>query len=256
MLIPASLVALTLGFGQPVHRAALPAPRSFRTTTVSCSASASPSPEASSVVLSRFWSTFCTAAGKEEVSLSAATTGDAPLLAEYINTCGELCANEGCEVVAETDPPDSVRVRMRVGEKVLGGLKTVEADSAGRGLDEAKQKNAALESLMDWFTARLVSMVTRAPPPGRMRPYACRLPLLVPATHPSPRHVAGRTGRQRRRRGVRRARPRAPPHADLAHLLRRLSPGDAPRSLDPRRRGAFLGRRLGRWSTFRLAYLH
>ena len=204
MLIPASLVALTLGFGQPVHRAALPAPRSFRTTTVSCSASASPSPEASSVVLSRFWSTFCTAAGKEEVSLSAATTGDAPLLAEYINTCGELCANEGCEVVAETDPPDSVRVRMRVGEKVLGGLKTVEADSAGRGLDEAKQKNAALESLMDWFTARLVSMVMRAPPPGRMHPHPYRLPFLAgDSLEPTPRGRTNRTTATTTRRSSR-----------------------------------------------------
>ena len=110
--------------------------------------------------------------------LQPTAVDDADLVLEYLTSCGQLCAEEGCKVVAAfvdgapsaADDGAERAISLQIDRCDAGGPTLVEgvvaptdaaavaAAAADSVLTQKDERTRALESCMDWFTATLIAM--------------------------------------------------------------------------------------------------
>ena len=144
-------------------------------------AAASPLAAGAAPVVAAYWDEVCVAqqaSSSRRAVLQPTAVDDADLVLEYLTSCGQLCAEEGCEVVAAfVDGAPSAAgdgaeraISLQIDRCDAGGPTLVEgvvaptdaaaiaAAAADSVLTQKDERTRALESCMDWFTATLIAM--------------------------------------------------------------------------------------------------
>ena len=132
-------------------------------------------------MVAAYWDEVCVAqqaSSSRRAVLQPTAVDDADLVLEYLTSCGQLCAEEGCEVVAAfVDGAPSAAgdgaeraISLQIDRCDAGGPTLVEgvvaptdaaaiaAAAADSVLTQKDERTRALESCMDWFTATLIAM--------------------------------------------------------------------------------------------------
>ena len=170
----------------PTHATTTPAPvfapaRHGRILCTAGTAAASPLAAGAAPVVAAYWDEVCVAqqaSSSRRAVLQPTAVDDADLVLEYLTSCGQLCAEEGCEVVAAfVDGAPSAAgdgaeraISLQIDRCDAGGPTLVEgvvaptdaaavaAAAADSVLTQKDERTRALESCMDWFTATLIAM--------------------------------------------------------------------------------------------------
>ena len=170
----------------PTHATTTPAPvfapaRHGRILCTAGTAAASPLAAGAAPVVAAYWDEVCVAqqaSSSRRAVLQPTAVDDADLVLEYLTSCGQLCAEEGCEVVAAfvdgapsaADDGAERAISLQIDRCDAGGPTLVEgvvaptdaaavaAAAADSVLTQKDERTRALESCMDWFTATLIAM--------------------------------------------------------------------------------------------------
>ena len=178
-LLPASWT--TPAHAPPTTATVFAPARHGRILCTAGTAAASPLAAGAAPVVAAYWDEVCVAqqaSSSRRAVLQPTAVDDADLVLEYLTSCGQLCAEEGCEVVAAfVDGAPSAAgdgaeraISLQIDRCDAGGPTLVEgvvaptdaaaiaAAAADSVLTQKDERTRALESCMDWFTATLIAM--------------------------------------------------------------------------------------------------
>lgn len=150
LLLPTLVGSLSVGVQVPVS-----AVSRSRAGALRCCAG-----QTAAASLRSFWDQVVTATespGVRESQLQPEKQHE--LLAEYLNSCAELCISDGCSVRVELLSPPTINLRVDASAASKGATTALLGESLpSRTEEEQLLGTESLEKLLDWFTAQLITI--------------------------------------------------------------------------------------------------